>query len=314
MKKALIIGCNGQDGRLLYENLTAKNYQVIGIARSTYRASSGDWRVPLDISNPDAVHDLVRAHIPDEIYYLAAYHHASEDIPLKDDLDLFTRSFLVHVHSLIYFLEAMKSYAVRSKLFYAASSHVFGNVAVEPQDESTPFNPKSVYGITKTAGIHACRFYRDRYKLYASTGILYNHESPYRKPMFVTKKIITGAINIMNKKQNKLMIGNLSAEVDWGYAPDYVEAFHNILNAPSSDDFIIATGKKHSVREFVETTFGYLGLDWKQYVEESTALVLKSGATLVGNPQKLMRATGWKPSVTFPEMIRLLLRGEGVLL
>ena len=314
MKTALIIGCNGQDGSLLYENLAAKNYQVTGIARSTYRASSGDWRVPLDISNSDAVNDLVRTHVPDEIYYLAAYHHSAENMPLQGDLDLFNRSFQVHVQSLVHFLEGIRLFARESRLFYAASSHVFGHAITGPQDEQTPFNPKCIYGITKTAGIHACRFYRDRYQLYVATGILYNHESQYRKPVFVTKKIINSAINIMNHKQDKLMLGNLAAEVDWGYAPDYVEAFHKILGAPTADDFIIATGKKHTVQEFVEITFGYLGLDWKQYVEEDAGVLLKSGATLVGNPQKLMNTTGWKPSVTFDEMISLLLRSERVLL
>lgn len=314
MKKALIIGCNGQDGRLLYESLSQKSYQVIGVARPSPHGPAHDWRRPLDISDPRAVFDLIKKVVPDEIYYLAAFHHSSENMPTQDNGELFKNSFQVHVLSLVNFLEGMRMYAKDSKLFYAASSHVFGNAATEPQDERTPFDPKCVYGITKAAGVHTCRFYRNRDRLFVSTGILYNHESPYRKPIFVTKKIIEGAIKIKNKQQDKLVLGSLSAEVDWGYAPDYVDAFHRIVNAAAPDDFVVATGRKHSVRDFVEITFGYLGLDWKKYVEEDNKIIAKSGVTLVGNPQKLMRATGWEPSVDLKAMIKLLLLGEGVLL
>jgi GDPmannose 4,6-dehydratase len=314
MKKALIIGSNGQDGRLLYENLSQKGYRVTGIARLSSQHPAHDWQMPLDISDSHAVFDLIQKIVPDEIYYLAAFHHSSEDMPTQDDGELFNKSFQIHVLSLVNFLEGMRMYAKDSRLFYAASSHVFGNARIEPQDEQTPFNPKCIYGITKTAGIHTCRFYRNRDGLFVSCGILYNHESSYRKPIFVTKKIIDGAIKIKNKQQNKLVLGNLSAEVDWGYAPDYVGAFQRILNAADPDDFVIATGKKHTVRDFVEITFGYLGLDWKKYVEEDKKIIAKSGVTLVGNPQKLMRATDWAPSVDFKAMIKLLLIKEGALL
>ncbi len=311
MNKALIIGCNGQDGRLLHESLVAQGYQVTGVERPTSHRAAADWRISLDIGDAQAVSDLLRQASPDEIYYLAAYHHSAENMPLQGDLDLFNRSFQVHVHSLVHFLEGMKLVAREARLFYAASSHVFGNAAAEPQDEQTPFNPKCIYGITKTAGVHACRFYRNQHRLFVSAGILFNHESSYRKPIFVTRKIIHGAINIKNGRQDKLVLGNLGAEVDWGYAPDYVEAFQKILHAASPDDFVVATGEKHSIRDFVETTFGYLGLDWKRYVQEDRTLIAKSGATLVGNPQKLMSVTGWKPSVDFAQMIKLLLREEG---
>ena len=314
MKKALIIGCNGQDGRLLQESLASKDYQVTGIERPAADRAAGDWRLSLDIADARSVFDLIKSSVPDEIYYLAAYHHAAENIPLQGDLDLFNRSFQVHVHALVNFLEGMRLFAKDTKLFYAASSHVFGYTLTEPQDEQTPFNPKCIYGITKTAGIHACRFYRNQHRLFISSGILFNHESRYRKPIFVTKKIILGAINIKKGLQDELVLGNLSSEVDWGYAPDYVEAFQKILRAPVPDDFVVATGMKHTVRDFVEIVFNYLGLDWRQYVREDRAIIAKSGATLVGNPQKLMRTTGWKPSVDLAEMIKLLLREEGILI
>jgi len=313
MKTALIIGCNGQDGRLLYESLMTKGYEVTGVERPASQPSTGnDWRIPMDIGDPQAVSELLKRLRPDEIYYLAAYHHSSENIPLQGDLDLFNRSFQVHVQSLIHFLEGMRLFSTKSRLFYAASSHVFGNAVITPQDELTPFNPKCIYGLTKTAGIHACRFYRDRHRLFVSTGILYNHESRYRKPIFVTRKIILGAINIKKGLQDSLVLGDLSAEVDWGYAPDFIEAFQKILHAAVPDDFVVATGKKHTVQEFVELTFRYIGLDWKQYVQEDRSIISKSGATLIGDPRKLEHMTGWKPSVDFHEMIRLLLVQEGM--
>jgi GDPmannose 4,6-dehydratase len=312
MKQALIVGCCGQDGRLLRENLSQKGYRITGIARPAAERQADDGCLFLDIQDPQAVATLIRTLLPDEIYHLAAFHHSSESLSAQENEDLFGKSFQVHVFSLVNFLEAMRSYAPKARLFYAASSHCFGNAAYEPQNEETPFQPTGVYGITKTAGIHICRFYRNRHGLFASTGILYNHESPLRKPIFVTKKIISGAVGIVNGRKRKLVLGNMGAEVDWGYAPDYVEAFHRILKAAAPDDFIVATGKKHTVQDFVETTFGYLGMDWRQYIEEDRGLVAPKGATLVGDPRKLMRVTGWRPSVNFRQMIKLLLQGEGI--
>ena len=312
MKKAVIVGCNGQDGRLLYENLPRMGYQLIGIDLPSSQTHSDESCLFLDIDDSNAVSDLIRTFLPDEIYYLAAFHHSSEDLSSRINNELFRKSFQAHVLSLVNFLEAMRIFAQGARLFYAASSHVFGNASIAPQNEQTPFNPIGVYGITKAAGIHVCRFYRNQHRLFVSTGILYNHESQYRKPMFVTKKIIDGAINIKNGLQNKLSLGNLNAEVDWGYAPDYVEAFRRILDSSMPDDFIIATGEKHTVRDFVEITFGYLGLDWTKYVEEDKKIISKSDAILVGDPQKLMQITGWKPSVDLREMIKLLLQSEGV--
>jgi GDPmannose 4,6-dehydratase len=231
---------------------------------------------------------------------------------MEENTELFRESFRVHVFALINFLEAMRIFAQEGRLFYAASSHVFGNTPIKLQTEETPFNPAGIYGITKAAGIYACRFYRNQYQLFASAGILYNHESQYRQSTFVTTKIIEGAINIKKGRQNNLLLGNLDAEVDWGYAPDYVDAFQRILASPEPDDFIIATGEKHTVRDFVEITFGYLGLDWKKYVEEDAKIIFKSGATLVGNPQKLTQITGWKPSVDLRGMIKLLLQSRGI--
>lgn len=294
MKRAVLVGCDGQDGRLLRENLSRKGYAVTGVGRHT-----------IDITDHAAVLDLVAASAPDEIYYLPAVHHSSENLT-RDDHALFRASFAVHVTALIHFLDAMRQRAPQSRLFYAASSHVFGDDAPSPQDEATPFAPTGIYGITKAAGVQTCRFYRAQHGLFVSTGILYNHESSLRAPSFVSKKIVDAALRIKAGRQDKLQLGTLAAEVDWGYAPDFVEAFHRILALDHPDDFVIATGEAHSVGELVQIAFSRLGLDWKNFVEEDKTLLRKSVTTRIGNPAKLERATGWRPSVSFARMIEIL--------
>jgi GDPmannose 4,6-dehydratase len=167
--------------------------------------------VTLDINDYQVVNDLISTHLPDGIYYLAAFHHSSENLPSKENSKLFEKSFQVHVFGLVNFLEAMRIFAPNRRLFYAASSHVFGNTFIRLQTEETPFNPAGIYGITKAAGVNVCRLYRNQYRLFASTGILYNHESQYRQPIFVMAKIIEGAINIKKGLQNTPLLGNLDA-------------------------------------------------------------------------------------------------------
>lgn len=312
MKKAIIVGCNGQDGFLLYEFLLKKKYKIIGIARNSIRSTESSWSSPVNIDKTKEVFDLIRTVVPDEIYYLAAIHHSSEDVLSDKNIELFNESYNVHVLSLINFLEGMRRFAKKTKLFYAASSIIFGDATIEPQDESTPLNPKCIYGITKSSGLLVCRFYRNSYDMFVSSGILYNHESKYRKPNFVSKKILQGAINIKNKKQDKLILGDLNAKIDWGYAPDYVVAFYKILNSEAAEEFVVATGVKHSVLDFVKITFKYLDLDWRNYIEEDKHLITRKRKALVGNPKKLMTITGWRPTVDFRQMIKLLLIGNGI--
>ena len=178
------------------------------------------------------------------------------------------------------------------------------------QDEATPFNPVCAYGITKAAGVHLCRFYRQECGLFASVGILYNHESPFRRPEFVSQKIIRGGLAVKEGRQSEIVLGDLAAQVDWGYAPDTVDAMVRILRHDVPDDFVVATGQLHSVREFVEEVFRRLGLDGRGHVREDPQIVRKRRRTLLGNSDKLRQRTGWKPSVTFAEMIGLLLQAQ----
>ncbi|MBU4289016.1 MAG: GDP-mannose 4,6-dehydratase [Proteobacteria bacterium] len=306
MKKAIIVGCNGQDGKLLNSYLLKKDYKIVGIGKNITVCSDGFLIGPVDIKNSQEVFQLIKELKPNEIYYLAAFHHSSEANSI-DNIDLFQQSFDVHVSALVNFLEGIKQYSSQTRIFYAASSHIFGEPGSEIQNEVTAINPNCFYGITKAAGLFLCRLYRNNYSIFASTGILYNHESSFRSEAFISKKIIISAINIKRKKQEKLTIGDLNAEIDWGYAPDYIDAMYRIINCEEPQDFIVATGEKHKVLDFVKTTFEYLDLDWRRYVEEDRSIITKKNYCRIGNPKKLMDKTGWKPSVDFREMIKLLL-------
>jgi GDPmannose 4,6-dehydratase len=310
MKKALIIGCTGQDGTYLFENLQKRNYEMIGIARNAVCSTLPKSIKPIDICKSEQVYDLLEVYKPDEIYHLAAFHQSSED-QYYDDAELLRRSFDVNVLSLINFLDGIKKYSKNSRLFYAASSHIFGNPAERIQDETSSLNPNSIYGITKTAGVHTCRLYREKHSIFASVGILYNHESPIRSSEFISQKIVKTAVAIKNKNRDKLIIGNLNAEVDWGYALDYVEAMYRILQLSSAGDFIISSGKTHTVRDFVKGVFEYLDLDWTKYVEGDPKLITKKEKhNLQGNNQKLNSMTGWQPTVSFNDLIKIMVKDE----
>jgi GDPmannose 4,6-dehydratase len=307
MKRVIIVGSAGQDGRILFDQLQRDGAEVLGIARNGIRSTKPHGQKTLDIHTRAEVAEAVRLWNPSEIYYLAAFHHSSQD-ETGDDAVLFERSFAVHVFGLINFCEAMKQHAPNTRLFYAASSLVFGDPVESPQTEATSFSPRCPYGISKAAGMQCCRYYRRAHNLFAASGILYNHESHYRRENFVSQKIIRGARAIAAGRQDKLVLGDLSARIDWGFAPDFVRAMRALLALPEPDDFIIATGETHSVQEFVEIVFEKLDLDWRQYVEENPALLTRKAALRVGNPARLQARTGWQPSVTFEEMIARLIQ------
>lgn len=304
MKRALIVGSRGQDGRLLSDLLEGQKYQVHGLIRAGLE-SREPRETALDLLDGKAVRSLIGDLKPDEIYYLAAYHHSSESVR-PPEIELFRRSFEVNVYGLLNVLESVREVSPSSRVLYAASSHVFGDSASSPQDEQTPLAPASIYGISKTAGIHACRHYRDRTGVFASAAILYNHESPFRAPDFVSTRIIRGALDIRNGRTNRLVLGKLKAEVDWGYAPDTVDAMWRILQLSDPGDFVVATGELHSVQEFTEIVFDLAGLDWRSCVAENPEVIQRPQNPLRGNPRKLREKTGWKPSLTFREMVARL--------
>ncbi|MCB0834741.1 MAG: GDP-mannose 4,6-dehydratase [Bacteroidetes bacterium] len=307
-KSALIVGCTGQDGVLLSEYLKGLKYDIIGIDRTGVlhsETSLDDKR--LAVFSEDDVQGFIRETRPDEIYYLAAFHHSSEETQ-PEAIELFSKSHEVHVAGYLNFLAAIHQTSPETRILYAASSHIFGSPVTELCSETTPFNPVSPYGITKLAGLMTGRFFRRDFGVFASAGILFPHESSLRKPTFLSRRIVKTAVDIKRGLQSELKIGNLQASSDWGYAPDYIRAMHGILNAADPDDFVVATGVLHTVQQFVEITFDSLELDWKRYVIEDETTLVRKSRSFAGNATKLMERTGWKPSISFEEMVRLLVR------
>jgi GDPmannose 4,6-dehydratase len=306
MTRTLIIGSDGQDGSILFDRITLDGGAVLGLGRASFHGTEVDGVAPVTLSSRGQVAVLLGTWRPDEIYYLPAIHQASEDPLATDYAALFALSLEVHVTGLVNVLEEIRKQSLEARVFYAASSLIFGEVTTDRQDEQTPMRPCCIYGITKAMGVNACRFYRETHRLHASAGILYNHESPLRRRNFVSQKIVRAAVAISRGSDEKLVLGDLSARIDWGYAPDYVDAMIRIVRQPSADDYIVATGQPRSVQDFVEVTFGLLGLDWHSHVIENRSLLPRRSRTLVGNAAKLRAATGWTPRVTFAQMIELL--------
>ena len=312
MPRAIIVGATGQDGTLLFRHLDGRNYQVFGMGKSRVVTNNETWKGEwaIDIGDFRQVAALVQKVQPDEVYHLAAVHHSSEDT-VPNPVKLFDQSYTVNVASLFNFLEAIREISPKTRLFYASSSHIFGIPESEPQDENTPISPLNMYAITKVSGMHLCRMYRTVHNVFASAGILYNHESPLRGEHFVSRKIALGVIRCKKDPVSRIALGDLKSEVDWGYAPDYVDAMERILRLDKAGDFVIATGEKHTVEDFVRIAFETVDLDWREYVTEQKEIITRPAVALVGNPVKLERMTGWRRSVTFPEMVRLLVESTG---
>jgi GDPmannose 4,6-dehydratase len=273
---------------------------------------SGEWNgAAVDFCHSPAVRLVLAGFRPDEIYFLAAFHHSSEDPPL-DDRDLIERSLEVNTLALNNVLSGIAKESPGSRLFFAASSRIFGVPTNAPQDETTPINPVCPYGISKAAGLQLCRYYRHQRGVFASVGIFYNHESPLRPNRFISQKIVSAAVRISRGSKEKLVIGDLNALVDWGYAPDYVLAAWQILQLDEPDDFVIGAGVTHSVLEFVEAAFIALGMDWTKHVTEDAALLTRTapGSILRADTGKLHRRTGWRPRVSFEAMVEKMVEAE----
>jgi GDPmannose 4,6-dehydratase len=322
MKRALITGITGQDGSYLAELLLKKGYEIHGIIRrsSSFNTSRIDHiyqdphidetRMHLhygDLADPTRLVKLIYEIQPEEVYNLGAQSHVrvSFDIPeyTGDVTGLGT----------IRLLEAIREAGQEQKVrFYqASSSELYGKVAEVPQTETTPFYPRSPYGIAKLYAYWSTINYREAYGMHASNGILFNHESPRRGETFVTRKVTRAATRIKLGLQEKLFMGNLEARRDWGYAPDYVDAMWRMLQTDKPDDYVIATGETHSIKELCEEAFGLLDLDWKEYVLHDGRYERPAEVDLlIGDPAKAKQTLEWEPTVTFRELIRIMVEHD----
>jgi GDPmannose 4,6-dehydratase len=308
VKTSLVIGAGGQDGTFLIELLASRGDRVVGVDQNkVWSAPAENWEA-VDILKSEQIVTLLQKTQPAECYYLPAFHHSAEDASLlSGDPQLFERSYAIHVQGLIHFLHAIAQTSKHTHLFNAASSHVFGSPSTQPQDESTPLNPENVYGITKTMGIHCCRHFRRELGVFAATGILYNHESHLRPAKFLSQKIVRGVLAFQKDRTKKLVLGDLNAVVDWGYAGDYAEAMTRILGHAAPEDFVVATGEPHTVREFLQIACDIAGVDWRECAVTDAGLLRKKPAVLVGDSSKLRRLTGWQPKTSFRGMIENML-------
>ncbi len=305
MDKVIIIGFNGQDGQLLSRYL--KDDYIIGITRDKIIDLRKNEIFKINSYSKEAVFELINKYKPDYLYYLAGYHHSSEEMQ-SDNVYLLEQSNFTHFLLYGYYLEAIRKFSNKTRVFYAASSLIFGYPEKPVQDEKTPVNPQCVYGITKAAGFFLGRYYREQFGIFVSNGVLYNHESSLRRGGFLFPKIIKTALAIKKGDAKELLLGDLDAVTDWSSAKDVVLAFKKILQSDSPDDFIIASGEGHTVRELVEIVFSFLGMDYKKYVKEDKSLLKRKKPVLIGNPEKLMKKTGWKPSSDFKSMVINILK------
>ncbi len=323
MKKALITGITGQDGAYLAELLLAKGYEVHGIIRraSTFNTDridhlyqdphEPDARLFLhygDLTDGTGLRRILEKVQPDEIYNLGAQSHVKVSFEQPE----YTAD--VVATGTLRLLEALRDYmqiSGRSVRFYqAGSSEMFG-AAPPPQNETTPFHPRSPYAVAKVAAYWYAVNYREAYGMFIANGILFNHESPLRGETFVTRKITRAAGRIKLGLQEKLYLGNLDAKRDWGFAGDYVEAMWRMLQQDEPDDYVVATGKSYSVREFLEAAFGLLDLDWQEYVEIDPRYFRPAEVDyLLGDPRKANERLGWEPRVTFEELVRMMVEHD----
>jgi GDPmannose 4,6-dehydratase len=320
MKKALITGITGQDGSYLAEFLLAKGYEVHGIIRraSTFNTGRIDhlYKDPHingvrlflhygDIADSTNLIKLLYRIQPEEVYHLAAQSH----VRVSFDIPEYTAD--VTGLSTIRILEAIRETGLKSKFYQASSSEMFGKAHEVPQRETTPFHPRSPYGVAKVYGHWATVNYRESYDLFACCGILFNHESPRRGETFVTRKITRAVARIKDGMQKKLYLGNLDAKRDWGYAREYVEAMWLMLQQDKPDDYVIATGETHSVEEFLTESFSHVNLDWRDYVELDPKYLRPAEVDLlIGDASKARHELGWSPQVTFKELVRLMVDAD----
>jgi len=320
MKRALITGITGQDGSYLAELLLSKGYEVHGIIRraSTFNTERIDHlyqdphlretRLFLhygDLSDAVNLVKLLYKLKPDEIYHLAAQSHVRVSFDIPEYTADITGVGTIRI------LEAIRETGLNTRFYQASSSEMYGKVAEIPQRETTPFHPRSPYGVAKVFAYWATVNYRESYNLFACNGILFNHESPRRGETFVTRKITRAVAQIKAGRQSKLFLGNLDAKRDWGYAKEYVEAMWLMLQQDQPEDYVIATGETHTVQEFCAEAFGYAGLDWQQYVTFDERYLRPAEVDiLIGDAAKAKRILGWEPKTHFKDLVQLMVAAD----
>jgi len=317
MTRALITGITGQDGSYLSEFLLSKGYEVHGIVR---RVALEDpehrlWRIKhiLDklilhsgsLESYTSIFKTVRKIEPDECYHLGAQSYV--DYAFQDEFSTIN----TNINGTHFVLDSVKENAPKCKFYFAASSEMFGLTKETPQNELTPFHPRSPYGISKVAGFDLTRNYREAYGLFACNGILFNHESPRRGMEFVTRKISNAVAKIKLGLKNKLALGNLEARRDWGFAVDYVQAMWSMLQQDEPDDYVIATGKEYSVKDFSEFAFSHVGLNWEDYVVVDERFYRPAEVHILrGDYSKAKTILGWEPKVSFEELVKMMVDSD----
>jgi GDPmannose 4,6-dehydratase len=317
LKKALITGITGQDGSYLAEHLLGLGYEVHGLVRRValeqpqHRLSRllnvlGQIKIhPASLDSYASVFSVLAKERFDECYHLAAQSFVGESF-----VDGFS-TMSTNINGTHYVLSALRELQPECRFYFAGSSEMFGKVRETPQCESTPFHPRSPYGISKVAGFHLTMNYREAYGMFCTSGILFNHESPRRGPEFVTRKITEGVARIKAGRAKELKLGNLDARRDWGHARDYVTAMHLILQQDSPDDYVVATGESHSVREFCRLAFAEAGLDYAEWVTTDPAVYRPAEVDLlVGDAAKARKLLNWRPTVDFEGLVREMVHSD----
>jgi GDPmannose 4,6-dehydratase len=321
VKRALITGITGQDGSYLADHLLDLGYEVHGLVRRVALEQPGQRlsrlkgcldRIQLHAASLDSyasVFHIFSQHQFDECYHLAAQSFVAESFA-----DGFS-TMDTNINGTHYVLAALRELQPKCKFYFAGSSEMFGKAHETPQRETTPFHPRSPYGVSKVAGFYLSMNYREAYGTFCSNGILFNHESPRRGFEFVTRKITDGAVRIKLGLANELALGNIEAKRDWGHARDFVRAMHLMLQQPEADDYVVATGETHSVREFCELAFGEVGLDYKEYVRKNEAVYRPAEVDLLmGDFSKARKQLPWEPSVNFAGLVKEMVQADMELL
>jgi GDPmannose 4,6-dehydratase len=313
MPTALVTGITGQDGSYLAELLLEKGYAVVGVVRRTSHDSYERIGhlldrltiVPADLLDQHSLTSVIRDVAPDEIYNLAAQSF----VPTSWSQPVLTGEFTALGVTRI--LEAVRLAKPDARFYQASSSEMFGKVQQTPQNESTPFYPRSPYGVAKVYGHWITVNYRESYNIYAVSGILFNHESPRRGLEFVTRKVSHGVARIKLGLDRELRLGNLQARRDWGFAGDYVEAMWRMLQQPEPDDYVVGTGVTHAVRDLVQVAFGHAGLDWEEFAKEDPRFRRPAEVEhLQADPGKAKRALGWEPTVSFEDLVTMMVDAD----